>query len=113
MPFVTLIFTKNRDVEPPAILQCDTSGEYFPFYFFDWRDAIHYYQWCQHNNKEYSQHDTFQEWCELYGYDENEEFNGDLNEFKCNKNDENKCIMDTTNGIVSGSTDLNKKSAWN
>ena len=39
---VVFLFSKNRNIEPSAIIQCDTSGEYYSYTFFDWRDAVHY-----------------------------------------------------------------------
>lgn len=109
---VVLLFSKDKNIEPGGILQCDTSGEYFPFNFRDWRDGVHYIQWCLHNKKKYS-HESFNIWSELYGYDDEEEFTGDLNEFRCKKSDEYKWIVFTSCCEINGSTNLKKKSAWN
>ena len=110
---ITVLFSKKKEIEPPAILQCNKSGEYLPFYFFDWRDAIHYIQWCEKNNKNNGGDESFDEWKELYGYDEEEKFQGDLNEFKCKKNDKSKWEVSTTLKDIKGCVDLYKKSAWN
>lgn len=111
-PTVTLLFTKNNKSEPPAILQCDKSGEYFPFYFFDWRDSIHYLLWCESIGYNFKEHKTFNEWSDKYGYDSDEKFSGDLNEFRCKKNKQDKISIDTTICTISEYTNLNKKSAW-
>lgn len=104
---ITLLFTKDKSKEPSGILQCDTSGEYYPYYFYDWRDAIHYIQWCLNQNKH--GHKSFKQWSEIYGYDEDETFNGDLNEFR-NCND--PWIIFTSIGVVTGDMYLNTLSAW-
>ena len=96
-----LLFSNDKNLEPPAILQCDTSGEYLPFYFYDWRDAIHYLQWCNANKLLTEEHNSYKEWSEIYSYNE-EEFVGDLNEFRCDKNDSNKWIVFTTLKEING-----------
>jgi hypothetical protein len=78
---VQLLFSRDQSTQPGAILQCDTSGEYFPFNFFDWRDAIHYLLWTETQKINPRKQETFSSWCEIYGYDSDEKFNGDLNEF--------------------------------
>lgn len=113
---VTLLFSKDKNKEPPGILQCDTSGEYFPFYFYDWRDVIHYIQWTNDNfikkDKKYNETKLYEEWSKKYGYDDEEEFTGDLNEFRCDKNDPNKWTVFTTLKNIDGSKNLNKISVW-
>ena len=78
---VQLLFSKDQNTQPGSILQCDTSGEYLPFNFFDWRDSIHYLLWTESQKINPREQTTFSSWCETYGYDSDEEFNGDLNEF--------------------------------
>ncbi len=78
---VQLLFSRDQSTQPGAILQCDTSGEYFPFNFFDWRDAIHYLLWAETRKNNPRKQKTFSSWCEIYGYDSDEEFNGNLNQF--------------------------------
>ncbi len=78
---VQLLFSKDQTIQPGAILQCDTSGEYFPFNFFDWRDSIHYLLWAETQEFDPREQTTFGAWCDIYGYESDEEFNGDLNEF--------------------------------
>lgn len=104
---VTLLFTKDKSEEPPGILQCDTSGEYYPHYFYDWRDAVHYIQWCLNHGK-YG-HEAFSQWSEQYGYDEDETFNGDLNEFR---NSDDPWMVFTSVGVITGDMDLNDVSVW-
>lgn len=111
---VTLLFSKDKNSEPEAILQCDTSGEYLPFYFFDWRDSIHYIQWCLNNNLSSADIKSFEQWGKKYGYNDKEEFNGNLNEFRCdeNDNDNDEWVVFTTIGDIDGSKNLKKLSAW-
>jgi hypothetical protein len=104
---ITLLFTKNKSEEPPGILQCDTSGEYYHYYFYDWRHAVHYFQWSL--NKRESETQLFREWSTTYGYDEYESFTGDLNEFRVS---EDPWIIFTSIGTVKGDMDLNTISAW-
>ncbi len=78
---VQLLFSKDQNTQPASILQCDTSGEYLPFNFFDWRDSIHYLLWTEFQKINPREQTTFSSWCNIYGYDSDEEFNGDLNEF--------------------------------
>ncbi len=110
---VTLLFTRVMTTEPAGILQCDTSGEYLPFYFNDWREAIHYIQWSNNKKLNSREHETFEEWSEKYGYSgDEEEFNGDLNEFKSKQGKSNEWIVWTVLGPFDSSTDLTKISAW-
>jgi|688.fasta_scaffold257288_3 hypothetical protein len=109
---VILLFTKNMWFEPPAILQCDKSGKYFHFYFYDWRDSIHYLLWCKSMGYYFGETKIFHEWSVKYGYDSDEQFLGDLNEFRCDENKENKISIDTSICTISECTNLNKKTAW-
>lgn len=107
---VSLLFVKNMKFEPPAILQCDTSGEFFPFFFNDWRDAVHYLFWCRKNEKNCREMEIYNEWSDLYGYNEEEKFTGDLNEFK--KIDDFDELIFTSIGNIKSSSNLKNKSAW-
>lgn len=78
---IQLLFSRDHDTQPGSILQCDTSGEYLPFNFVDWRDSIHYLLWAETQQVDPREFITFSSWCEIYGYESDEEFNGDLNEF--------------------------------
>ena len=84
---VTLLFSKNKTKEPPGILQCYSSGEYFPFYFYDQKDVIHYIQWTnnyhENNNKINNKIKLFQKWSNKYDYDQI--LTDDLNEIRCEK----------------------------
>jgi hypothetical protein len=106
---VILLFSQDKNKEPPGLLQCDTSGEYYPYYFNDWRHAVHYIQWCVHQNNRCTDI-MFNEWGKLYGYDEEEEFNGDLNEFKTN--DKDSWGVWVCGKIITADMDLNTVSAW-
>jgi len=107
---ITLLFSTDKNEEPPGILQCDTTGEFYPFIFNNWRDAIHYIQWCkqQNNGREY---DMFNKWSKLYGYDEEETFIGDLNEFKTDDSD-SWCVW-VYGKTIKSDIDLNTVSVWN
>lgn len=84
-----------------------------PFYFYDWRDAIHYIQWKKNYDiKKHDETKLFQEWSKKYGYDDEEEFTGDLNEFRCEKNNPDKWTVFTFFTNINGSKNLNKISAW-
>lgn len=111
---IVLLFTKDTSSEPCGILQCDKTCEYYPFYFLDWRDGIHFLRWCEYNKKKKLTQQVFNEWCIKYGYDENEEFNGDLNEFRCEKTEPNKWYITTSHleNPIDGSCDLTKLSVW-
>ena len=61
-----------------SLLQNDFTGEILQHWFFSWRDAVHYSLWKSLSENE---HKSFEDWSKKYGYKENEEFNGDLNEF--------------------------------
>jgi hypothetical protein len=114
LPGVILLFDRDKNKEPPGILQCDSSGEYFPYYFFDWRDSIHYLLWCNATNKKFDMVKNYNEWCTTYGYDENELFNGDLNEFRSSIDKSDEFIQIYTSiGDISLCDDLSAKSAWN
>lgn len=106
---VTLLFSKDTSKEPPGILQCDTSGEYYPHCFNDWRHAIHYIRWRLTQNIGKNEHNVFREWCKTYGYYEYEEFTGDLNEIKTN---DDSWIIFTSIGTITSEMDLNVLSAW-
>lgn len=106
---ITLLFSKDQSNEPPGILQCDTSGEYYPHYFYDWRDAIHYINWRNSLNTNELEHKLFHKWSVLYGYDEDEKFNGNLNEFRT---DEDEWMIFTSIGTITCDMDLNTLSAW-
>jgi hypothetical protein len=107
---ITLLFSTDKNTEPPGILQCDTSGEFYPFYFNDWRDAVHYIQWCKQQNNG-REHNMFNKWSKLYGYDEDETFIGDLNEFKTNESD-SWCVW-VHDRTIDSNVDLNTLSVWN
>lgn len=69
----------DEDHEPPAILQDEYTEEIYPFDFHDWRDAIHYVQWCRLNKLFIG--DDFYTWSHQYGYNDFGRFMGDLDEF--------------------------------
>lgn len=106
---VTLLFCKDRTTQPPAILQCDTSGEYFPYFFVDWRDGVHYIYWCKVNSLNPKQNSIFNKWSKINGYEEEGEFIGNLNEF-IDRPDE--ITVFTSIGVVNSSENLQCKSAW-
>jgi hypothetical protein len=112
---ITLLFTRNKNSEPGALISCSTSGEFFPYYFRDWKDAVHYINWSQN-----LKNDGFNEWCEQYGYEDDDEcFNGDLNEFSMISDSNNKknsewtiFVHDNYIRYVDQNTDMNKISVW-
>lgn len=109
---ITLLFIKDKKLQPGAIICDATSGEYHSQYFFDWRDAIHFIGFFNkdrtiENNRTPNFDEKFELWSMKYGYDEDEKFNGNLNEFMCNDID-----YFTTIGIIEQNTDLNIISAW-
>ena len=108
---IVMLFSKDITREPPGIFQCNKSGEYFPFYFFDWRDGVHFIQWCKHTNVMESTK-SFNMWCKKYGYDENEIFNGDLNEFKYDNDIYIDVFGPDTPIEICDDYDLNKMSVW-
>jgi hypothetical protein len=111
---VNLLFEKDFTKQPAGILQCDTSGEFLPYVFFNWLDAVHFLIWKQ--NKSSLQIETaYYDWCETYGYDTDEKFNGNLNEFHTNNdsNCQNDWIIFTSVGVVTSYMDLTTLSAWN
>lgn len=108
---LVLLFSKNQSTQPPAILQCGTSGEYFPYFFVDWRDGVHYIFWCESNSKEPRLDESFETWRSAYGYDEEEEFVGNLNEFVSSSSSDPFSVF-TSIGSISSTDDLNSKSAW-
>ena len=66
---ITLIYDKS------AILQINKTGEYLPYYFAYWKDAVHFSVWESINySNEYNTCKTYRIWYELYGYDNNEKF---------------------------------------
>lgn len=114
---IVLLFTTDKTIEPSAILQCDTTGEYFPFVFNDWRDAIHYLKWSESKNYNNGKSKTYQKWCDKYGYSEEEEFTGNLNEFNSDdsddSNDSDDCSTIFTSIMdIDENMDLTKLSAW-
>ena len=104
---IILLFANNKNIEPGGIIQCDTTGAFYSYEFYDWRDAIHYIKWTYFNNVELSDK-TFLKWSEIFGYDEDEEFNGDLNEFKYDN------LVSTNIGMFKNinNVDLKIISAW-
>lgn len=110
---IVLLFTKNKSREPEAIIQDDTSGEYYPFYFKDWRDAVHFLQYVYLKKKSLVTMELFKSWSEKYGYHEEDEFIGDLNEFH-KKWKKNKILISTNVGDFqySSSLDFSKISIW-
>jgi hypothetical protein len=106
---VQLLFSRDCNTQPGSILQCDTSGEYLPFNFFDWRDAIHYLLWAETRGTDPRNHTNFSSWCEIYGYDSDEEFNGNLNEFSTLTT---LPTIFTSIGSFESSQDLDKLDAW-
>jgi hypothetical protein len=109
---INLLFTRNNCHEPGALISNNTSGEYLPYHFYDWRDAVHYINWSQN-----LKNDNFDEWCDKYGYSENESFEGNLNEFRSysteNNNEWTIFVNDDIIQFVNENTDLNKISVWN
>lgn len=110
---IQLLFEQDTNVQPGAILQCDTSGEFISNRFDDWRDAVHFILWCTANEFNPRQHKIYNKWMEIYGYDEDEEgklhFNGDYNEFiKCNSD----YYVYTSIGIIPENFDLKSANAW-
>lgn len=69
----------DEEREPPAILQDEYTEEIYPFDFYDWRDAVHYVQWCRLNKLFIG--DDFYTWSHQYGYSDFSRFMGDLDEF--------------------------------
>ena len=105
---ITLLFCKPTE-EPPAILQCDKSGEYFPFHFQVWKDALHYLSWAEQFNEEPRKHESYELWCEEFGYYDEEEFRGDHNDI----NNTPDCTWFLSNGgIVEGTDNLKMLSVW-
>ncbi len=78
---ITVLFSKNTKREPSAILQCDTSGEYFPYNFVSWKDGVHYLLWSESTQKDPRSDETFSSWQDEFGYSDEEEFTGDYNQF--------------------------------
>lgn len=80
---VVPLYTKKG--EPPAILHYDKSGEYYSYFFENWKEAVHFVAWIeiQENDKNEKKETEiyFKEWRDKY-FDENEEFIGDLNEYQ-------------------------------
>jgi hypothetical protein len=103
--FIVLRFERSRSSEPSAILQDDTTGNYLPYDFYDWRDAIHYLNWVYSKSLSVYKQRTFDRWATSYGYMEEEEFSGDLNENR-------KLTVDTSIGIIPHTIDINNLSAW-
>jgi hypothetical protein len=108
---LVLLFSKTQSSEPAAILQCGTSGEYFPFYFVDWREGVHYLFWCDSNGSNPREHDSFDTWGSAYGYDE-EEFIGNLDEF-VGSDCLDPFVVFTSIGDIKPQMVLSKLSAWN
>jgi hypothetical protein len=105
---IILLFSKDRTKEPPGIFQCETSGEYFPYYLYVWRDGVHYLYWCEFKKLNPRQHSSYTQWSKIYGYDREEEFVGNLNEFI----DRNDLLVCTSIGTIESSDNLQCKSAW-
>ena len=107
---ITLLFIRNKKIQPSAIIQDETSGEYHSQHFNDWRDAIHFIGFLYKNIGKLRLSDfdkSYNYWSNKYGYDEDGIFNGNLNEFMNN----DMCYF-TTIGIIESGTDLNIISAW-
>lgn len=98
---VVPLFAKTG--EPSAILQC--SGEYFQL-FSSWKYAVHFLAWQQLKHKLKADFDTrYQKW--LSTYLDEEEFKGDLNEFKGKD-----FYVSVSSSTVDGKTDLLNCSIW-
>jgi hypothetical protein len=106
---VVLLFSKDQSKEPPAILQCSVSGEYLNYSFDDWRDAVHYLFWCSYNKFNPQNDSNFDTWRATYGYQEEEQFVGDRNEFI---NQPVKVIVFTSFSLFSNNVDLARFSVW-
>ena len=106
---VVCLFVKNSENgEPPAILQCNISGEYLSYFFNSWKDAIHFLSWTKKTNQEPREYDIYDMWKETF-MDE-EEFIGDYNQFRTLK-DEYGWFL--TNRIyINSSDDLQNISIW-
>jgi hypothetical protein len=103
-----LFIRKNEHNDQPGALICDdTSGEFYPWTFYDWREAVHYIVWA---NKNINQ-DTYTIWCEQYGYYDEECFVGNLNEFK-GTDEWYVFINDDIVQTVDNNTDMNNISVW-
>jgi hypothetical protein len=104
---VTLLFTRKENKNQPGAILCDdTSGEFYPWVFYDWRDAVHCINWTKKLN-----HDTYILWCEQYGYYDEECFLGDLNEFR----GEDEWVIFINDDImqsVDNTTDMDNISVW-
>ena len=106
---VTLLFSLDVTQEPPAIIQDDTSGEYYPYYFNNWKHAVHYLLWCRKNDKDPG-NKSHRLWDNKYISDEDDyEFIGDLNEFR----NEDLGVIFVGNGLDwEQGTDMLNISAW-
>jgi hypothetical protein len=109
---VVPLFTKKG--EPPAILQDDTSGEYYNEFFENWKEAVHFVAYMQieelKKNKKSKKFESFvKEWRKKYFDEEDEEtFIGDFNQFQ------NKDIyVVVSNFAIDGKSDLKNASIWN
>ena len=109
---ICLMFERNRKEEPSAILRCDTSAEFYPYDFYCWKDAVHFWGFYQNECKQSSFVTTVSEvqrkWEKKYGYDNYEEFRGNLNEF----NHFNEFGISVDQFEIEPGTDLYKTSAW-
>ena len=76
------LFCKNKEEEPRAVIQSTITGYIGAFIFNSWKDSVHYLLWCNKYNKNGLNDDIFNEWCDKYGYYEDEEFIGNYNEFR-------------------------------
>jgi hypothetical protein len=108
---IIILFSKNQTKEPPAILQCSISGEYLKYKFDDWRDAVHYLFWCKYNSFDAGNHAFFDVWRSTYGYEEEEQFVGDRNEF-INRPNELTVFTSFHESRLTNRADLSTTSVW-
>ena len=116
---VYLLFTKNKNEEPGAILRFDKTNKFYDGNFYSWKDAIHFLGYYEHkmnmnmkiNENIYSidfLNKIYNKWFNKYGYNHFEEFIGNSNEFI------NICKdgYNTSIGTISPNVNLCNISAW-
>lgn len=98
---VILLYKRPEETgEPAAIIQYIKSGDYL-YTFQNWKDAVHYVLF-EANSK--STEDIYKKWSLLYGYDEEEVFKGNLNDFS---NDKYDWIVSVNGMDITPKDDLN------
>ena len=105
---VVILEPVDEDREPGAIVQDEYTEEIYPFEFFDWRDAVHYVQWCRINKLFIG--DDFYTWTHQYGYQDFGKFCGEYDEFM--GRDEVDYILTNTDMTIISETQLSTLSAY-